>query len=988
MDAAVQTNVASAINATLVPGTAAAPGNNASAQWTSGGGAKLVTRPTGNSYTILMATIQNTSGANLPNPVISYDFGLPSALAGEDAELAGHRVYYSLTGVADSWVFVPELTSATPTPVAGAVVATLSLGAWPAGATLYMIWIDDNGGPGTDGSFSIDNFLVTSSINPPVISTQPVGTNVTEGDTISLSVVASGVGLTYQWQKAGGSIDPANPTINTPNLVITNAATTDSGTYFVTVINSAGSRTSGNAVVNVAQDFTSPTLVSAVGDPFDFTLITVTASEVLCQDTAVCGTDARFNFIWHVREKLSPDQQLGVTAAAIDASGKVVTLTTFTGRTPGVAYEVFAESLGISDVRGNANQNDVVVDLAEAVGFKQGFNGYAGTHDTELRGAAPDTVQVANQFITVDQEDAGAISDGLLRFEGVFGSGPGEVPLGSEIISATLTLTHTAANANGNPVEMHRLLIPFDEANATYNNFGTTPGLQVDGTEAATNIDTLIITAGLAVPFTITIDVKTTVQSWANGEPNFGWGFKNQGTDGYRVDSSESANPPALSIVYRTVPCTTAPSITTPPANTTVLEGASFTLGATVSACNPSFQWTKNGVDIQGANGSTYSAVAVGGPNGSAGQYRLRVTNPNGTVTSAPATLTVTEDTTGPTLTGAAAALDGTTITLNFSEALDQTSAQTLSHYALTPSVAISSAVLATNGMTVTLTTAPRAVAAYSLRISDVTDRAFRKNPINPNPTTVPLTGAALVLGYASGTWKYETNSQDATLGTISPWYAPGFSDTSWQSGQGMFGFETSAAVTNAFVAPILTVLPPNSDTNFPDAAVTAYFRRQVTLPALPAGGVYALCNFLDDGMIVYLDGTELARVNMPAPGPQVTFVTRASAAVEAAQSCLLFTASAGNHLLAIEVHQGGTTTSDVVFGAEIVALPAPPRLNISYDATNYRLSWTGDSAWQLVSAGLVNGGYNAVAGNPLGALSVPRAGSTNGFYHLRYIPR
>jgi hypothetical protein len=123
----------------------------------------------------------------------------------------------------------------------------------------------------------------------------------------------------------------------------------------------------------------------------------------------------------------------------------------------------------------------------------------------------------------------------------------------------------------------------------------------------------------------------------------------------------------------------------------------------------------------------------------------------------------------------------------------------------------------------------------------------------------------------------------------------------------------------------------------------------------------------------------------MPA-GP-ATFVTRATAGIEASLQCMLFSASAGAHTLAVEVHQAGTTTSDGLFGAEIRGVTLPENISISRDATgNNIVAFNADSSWQLVGSGTVQGGYAPVAGNPLGRFVVPPAAQTNSqFFHLQY---
>lgn len=84
-----------------------------------------------------------------------------------------------------------------------------------------------------------------------------------------------------------------------------------------------------------------------------------------------------------------------------------------------------------------------------------------------------------------------------------------------------------------------------------------------------------------------------------------------------------------------------APSITTQPANQSVTAGqtAMFSVSATGTAL--SYQWQRNGTDIQGATGSSYTTPATTSADNGA-MYRVVVSNPGGSVTSGAALLTVT----------------------------------------------------------------------------------------------------------------------------------------------------------------------------------------------------------------------------------------------------------------------------------------------------------------------------------------------------------
>ena len=335
IDPDIQTNTAASINTALITAAAAAPGGNGIAQWSSGGG-YVLTRPTGNGFTILMATVTNNTGGSLSSVVISYVLGLPSVLAGEDAELQGHRVFYSTTGAANSWTLIPGLTSPQgPNPIpAGSLLATVSIGTLPVNGLLYIIWVDDNGGPGTDGSFSIDNFLVSTSIACPTVTTQPSNTTNAVGRTVSLSVVASGPGLTYAWNKVGsGPIDTtANPSAATPTLVINNADTSVTGDYFVAIANTCGSVNSANAHIQVNADTVPPRFLSASATGTrSFRLV---VDEPLCVDPRPldqggCLADARDTFNWQIIDGTDLVTDLGVvTATVVDGTNVDFTVNT------------------------------------------------------------------------------------------------------------------------------------------------------------------------------------------------------------------------------------------------------------------------------------------------------------------------------------------------------------------------------------------------------------------------------------------------------------------------------------------------------------------------------------------------------------------------------------------------------------------------------------------------------------------------------------
>ncbi len=94
----------------------------------------------------------------------------------------------------------------------------------------------------------------------PVITQQPVGGTIVVGEVLSMSVVATGNGLKYQWRKNGVAIAGA---INS-TYSYTTTSTGDSGNYDVVVSNPFGSATSNVAVwvVGVVPVGVAPTITT------------------------------------------------------------------------------------------------------------------------------------------------------------------------------------------------------------------------------------------------------------------------------------------------------------------------------------------------------------------------------------------------------------------------------------------------------------------------------------------------------------------------------------------------------------------------------------------------------------------------------------------------------------------------------------------------------------------------------------------------------
>ena len=187
MDTAVAALAASGITARCASSNANPPNAVAAAVWSTTG--YMQTRATANRYCALMATLVNATGSNVTSANISYSF-VTNLLVAE--QVLGQRAYYSLTGLASSWVNIPEFSSAA----SGTLSASLSI-AWNDGSPLYLLFTDDNGSGTPDTACQIDDFSVTtgggSASGGFVNLTAPAdGASFVAGITFAVNGLASG----------------------------------------------------------------------------------------------------------------------------------------------------------------------------------------------------------------------------------------------------------------------------------------------------------------------------------------------------------------------------------------------------------------------------------------------------------------------------------------------------------------------------------------------------------------------------------------------------------------------------------------------------------------------------------------------------------------------------------------------------------------------------------------------------------------------------
>lgn len=198
VDAAAQARTAASVSTAL--GTQAANPTNALAQRSSNSNF-IYTAATGNNATLLMATLQNGSGAPVNAVTIVYD---QTRIGSATEESMGHRVFYSLTGLANSWTLIPALSNIDTNQALSKTVTFSS--AWANGASLYILWIDDNGS-GTDTPFTIDNFVVTQPAPTVALTAPTAGASAFSPGSFNLAATATDDGSVAKVEfLRGGSV--------------------------------------------------------------------------------------------------------------------------------------------------------------------------------------------------------------------------------------------------------------------------------------------------------------------------------------------------------------------------------------------------------------------------------------------------------------------------------------------------------------------------------------------------------------------------------------------------------------------------------------------------------------------------------------------------------------------------------------------------------------------------------------------------------------
>ncbi len=422
---------------------------------------------------------------------------------------------------------------------------------------------------------------------PPGISVAPIGTAVLEGAEAVFAVVAEGSEpLNYQWRREGVDLPGATES----KLVLASVTPSQAGSFMVVVRNAIGTTESAPVplVVNV------PPRITA--QPASVTLI---EGSPLALNVQAEGTPP-LNYQWHKDGAPLPDAMqpvLGVDTVSTNEAGTYwVTVTSPHGTAESEHVTVTALTRPVITLE----PQDQAVLAGQPVTFEAAVEGSEPLSYQWWFGDSPlaDANHVLHQIPSVEPAHGGAYQLIVTNLAGAVTSRVAQLtvllppaitaPLADERVAVGTEVVLRAAVAGSGPMEFEWFK---------------------DGASLRRSEDSIL-----------TISNASTADSGI---------YELRVTSPYG-ETRSSANLTVL------VP----PSISTPPLDAAVLEGAEAVFEVVAEGSEPlSYQWRREGLDLPGAT-EPKLVVATVTPS-QAGSYTVVVRNAIGTTESAPATLVV-----------------------------------------------------------------------------------------------------------------------------------------------------------------------------------------------------------------------------------------------------------------------------------------------------------------------------------------------------------
>jgi hypothetical protein len=516
-----------------------------------------------------------------------------------------------------------------------------------------------------------------SILTAPVLVNQPSGTTLLVGQTLVLSVQATGSQpLTYQWFRNGQLIsDLSGSTLTIPSVTLS-----DAGLYSVIVSNGAGSVTSAAVPITVTQ--TGALAPRIITQPLGITL-----NEGLPVSLFVeAEGQAVLQFAWYKDGQALPGKTNAVLSFTSIAKEDEGMYTVRVSNGFGTASSEAANIVVFAFPRIVSQPDSVAVPLGNSFQLTVGATSSETLSYQWLKDGVeiPGATETIYRVFFMQASHAGVYQARVSNSKGFVLSQQASVtvavapqitqqPSNATVNEgATLRLSFQASGSEPFEVEWLRnniVVLVTNKTELTISDVKPTDGgsyvARVSGPGGTITTSPVIVRVEPKPVITlhpqsaavqIGANVTLTVSASGNGILSYQWFKDGQAIVGaqtiyltvsirsksdlgtYTVRVSNAAgftesNPAILQILA-------APAVSSPPASVDVLVGNPFTLAVGVEGTIPlSYQWFRNGAALAGANSGTLSVSAASAAD--AGVYHLVVTNSLGSAQSTSATVRV-----------------------------------------------------------------------------------------------------------------------------------------------------------------------------------------------------------------------------------------------------------------------------------------------------------------------------------------------------------
>ena len=270
---------------------------------------------------------------------------------------------------------------------------------------------------------------------------------------------------------------------------------------------------------------------------------------------------------------------------------------------------------------------------------------------------------------------------------------------------------------------------------------------------------------------------------------------------------------------------------------------------------------------------------------------------------------------------------------------------------------------------------APGSMNYYRVRAYNAAGNSAYSNT-NSAQALTPGGSTMTILIASNSVWKYLDNGSNQS----NAWSALTYDDSAWASGRAILGY--NGGHENTVVS-----YGGNATAKY----ITTYFRRDFTINDPSTVSALTVSVLRDDGAVVYLNGLEVFRDNMP-PGP-INYLTIAASSVSGTNKTSFhpsppidpFNLVSGDNVVAVEIHQRSATSTQMDFDLQLFSTNrlTPPSMKIAINPSGqvnlqwncsagktYRLQYTSDpstNGWTTLGSDLVASGSTGSATDAMG---------------------